>query len=392
MPEGLTRRYMTAKTTRPLALYVHVPFCRARCLYCAFPTRPAGPETQTGYIERLCDEMHRYFETNPTWSVRTVYVGGGTPSTLNKADIGQLLDTIGNITPKAEEITFEVNPHFDDLPKLPLLIEKGVNRLSVGVQSLNDNELAIAGRLHTADDARRFLAACREVGFNNISIDLIHGLPEQTFDSFRSTLEETIDFAPEHVSLYVLSIESGSRMGRLPKGMLGGLHIPDGDVQADMYDLSRERLTDAGYQQYEISNFAKPRFNCMHNLAYWSGDEYLGFGPGAASYIDGARYRRISNVDAFLAAQRDGKNTVEFLECLSTHRAAAEALVMGLRMSVGINRRSIETRFGVNLTDLCGEALNRYEEQGLLEMDEEIIRLTDRAYFVSNAIFRDIIL
>ena len=323
--------------------------------------------------------------------VKTVYVGGGTPSTLSIADIDLLLKTVHAYATDAEEITFEVNPHPDDLPKIPALLQNRVSRLSVGVQTLNDEELGIVGRLHTAEDARKFLAACRDVGCGNLSIDLIHGLPQQTIKSFEATLRETIEFGPEHLSLYGLTVESDSRLGRLPQRQVRGLRLPDSDRQAEMYDLARELLKNAGYLQYEISNFAKPGFACRHNIAYWSGGEYIGFGPGATSYVDGARYRRISNVDAYLSAQRDGKNTTEFLESLSSRRAAAEALICGLRLAEGISRRSIETRFGVRLTDLCGEALDRFEKAGLLEVNDDVIRLTDRAYFVSNAIFRDIV-
>jgi oxygen-independent coproporphyrinogen-3 oxidase len=342
-------------------------------------------------VENISSEIDRHFKSHPGWGIKTVYVGGGTPSTLNTADIDLLLNTIRRIGPDAEEVTFEVNPHFDDVPKIPGLFRGGVNRLSIGVQTFNDTELAIAGRLHSADDARHFLRECRDAGFENISIDLIYGLPEQTVETFETTLKETIDFGPEHISLYALSVDPGSRLGRLPKGMLTGLNLPDGDMQADMYELARNLLKSSGYTQYEISNFAKPGFHCRHNLTYWFGQDYLGFGPGATSYIEGTRYRRLSDVDAYLAALRTGRNTVEYLESLSTQRAAAEALVMGLRLADGINRRTIETRFGVRLTDLCGDVLDKYEEQGLLKMDGENIRLTDRAYFVSNAIFRDII-
>lgn len=382
---------MKSSAGRPFALYIHVPFCRARCLYCAFPTRPAGAATQTQYIELLCKEMGRYFESNPGWMVNTVYVGGGTPSTLNTADIDLLLETVHSIATEAEEITFEVNPHPDDLPKIPTLLENGVNRLSVGIQTFDDTELGIVGRLHTADDARRFLSSCREVGCTNLSVDLIHGLPQQTLKSFEATLEEAVEFGPEHLSLYGLTVESDSRLGRLPQRQFKGLNLPNSDSQAEMYDLARQLLRNAGYLQYEISNFAKPGFTCRHNVAYWLGGDYIGFGPGATSYVGGARYRRISNVDAYLSAQRDGKNTTEFLETLSSHRAAAEALICGLRLAEGVSRRSIETRFGVKLTDLCGEALDRYQQEGFLEVHDDVIRLTDRAYFVSNAIFRDIV-
>jgi len=272
-----------------------------------------------------------------------------------------------------------------------VLYERGVNRLSVGIQSFNDTELALAGRLHSSDDALNFMRECRKTGFENISVDLIYGLPEQTLESFESTLEETVGFEPEHVSLYALSIDPGSRLGKLPSGMLTGLNLPDSDGQADMYSLARKILKDAGYNQYEISNFAKPGFHCCHNLTYWFGRDYLGFGPGATSYIDGTRFRRISDVDAYLVAMRSGRNTVEYLETLSTDRAAAEAIVTGLRLADGINRKSIETRFGIKFTDLCGDVIDKYEKQGMLAVDGENIRLTDSAYFVSNAIFRDII-
>ncbi len=382
---------MTTQQTRSISIYIHVPFCRARCIYCTFPTRPAGPATQTRYIEGLTREILGWFESNPGYTVRTVYVGGGTPSTLNHGDIEHLLDTIREVAPDAGEITFEVNPHADDLPKLPTLINNGVNRLSIGVQSFNDEELSVAGRLHDSDDARNFINECRKLGYRNISVDLIHGLPGQTLKSFGQTLDEAIKFSPEHISLYGLSVESESRLARLPERQFRTLDLPDGDGQASMYELARSKLIEAGYNLYEISNLAKPGFECDHNLVYWVGGEYVGFGPGATSYVNGARYRRISNVDQYLAVQDQSKNTIEFIESLSSRRAAAEAIVMGLRLAGGIDRKGIETRYGVKLTDLVGEALYKYESLGLLEISEDNIRLADKAYFVSNTIFRDII-
>ncbi len=346
---------------------------------------------QTDYTERLTCEIEGYFESNPGYEVRTVYVGGGTPSTLGTGDIELLLETIRRIAPAALETTFEVNPHLDDLLKIPVLLKNGVNRLSIGVQSFDDGELAIAGRLHDAGEAREFIGACRDYGCSNMSFDLIHGLPGQTVQSFGMSLEESVKFDPEHMSLYGLSVESESRLARLPEKQFRSLALPDGDNQAEMYHLARRLLGEAGYEQYEISNFAKPGFSCRHNLVYWSGGEYMGFGPGATSYVNGARFRRISDVDNYLSAQSNGKNTVEFMESLSTRRAAAEALVMGLRLAEGIDRHGIETRFGIKITDLVGEALIKYQEQGLLEVSEDTIRLTDRAYFISNAIFRDFI-
>ncbi len=382
---------MTATQTRSVSLYIHVPFCRARCLYCAFPARPAGPSTQTQYVECLCGEMEKYFESAPDARVDTVYVGGGTPSTLGIGDLELLLAAVRQLAPDASEITMEVNPHPDDLPKIPILLENGVNRLSIGVQSFNDEELSLAGRLHDSEDTRQFIKACRECGCSNMSFDLMQGLPGQDIESFRSSLEEATGFEPEHISLYSLTVESESRLGRLPERQFRTLNLPDGDDQARMYDLARQMLRAAGYEQYEISNFSKPGYRCRHNMVYWSGGEYVGFGPSATSYVGGARFRRISNVDGYLEAQAQGKNTIEFMESLCSRRSAAEALVMGLRLSSGIDPKRIETRFGVKLTDLVGEALEKYRDEGLLVMDDESIRLTEGAYFVSNAIFREII-
>jgi oxygen-independent coproporphyrinogen-3 oxidase len=383
---------MNAKIVRPLALYIHVPFCRARCLYCSFTSRPAGPSTQAEYIERLIFEVEKYFASNPGWSIDTVYIGGGTPSMMSVPDIRRLMSTVTGLAPRAVEITFESNPHPDDIDKLEALRASGANRISVGVQSFDDTELGLAGRLHTSGDAERFLDACRKAGFDNLSIDLIHGLPNQSPDSFRKSLERAVEFHPEHLSLYGLSIEPTSRLGRLPERLVSGLRIPDGDTQAEMYDFARYYLAEVGYGQYEISNFALPGYECRHNLVYWSGIDYIGFGPGAASYIDGARFRRISDIDLYLSAQREGKNTVEYLENLSSERAAAEALVLGLRRAGGVDRRTIETRYGIKLTDLCGEAIERHREAGLLEVNDDNIKLSERAYFISNAVFRDIIL
>jgi len=382
---------MTNREERPISLYIHVPFCRARCLYCAFPTRPAGPGTQTRYVEGLSREILSWFDTHAGFRVETVYVGGGTPSTLSPGDIELLLNTIRKVAPNASEITFEVNPHADDIEKIPTLLANGVNRLSIGVQSFDDGELGIAGRLHDSNDARMYLTSCREFGFGNLSLDLIHGLPGQTLESFKHSVNETIKYSPEHISLYGLSVDPDSRMGRLTPRQFADLEIPDGDRQADMYELASSSFIDNGYIQYEISNFAKPGFECRHNIVYWLGDEYVGFGPGAASYVDSTRFRRIANVDQYLAAQSEKKNTIEFLENLSTRRAAAEALVMGLRLADGIDYRRIENKFGVKLTDFIGDIIQKYSDQGLIEIGEENIKLSGNAYFISNSIFSDLI-
>ena len=382
---------MTDETLRPLGLYIHIPFCRARCLYCRFPARPAGTFTQTRYVENLSEEIRKWFSANPGWSVRTIYIGGGTPSTLSSSDIELLLKTIKELCPGVEEITFEANPHPDDIAKISTLYKNGVNRLSVGVQSFIDSELGDSGRLHTADDTRIFLKECRNVGFTNISLDLIHGLPKQTVQSFELSLNEAIEFGPEHFSLYGLMVESDSRLGELSPSVVAKLEIPDGDTQASMYDIARKSLSENGYSQYELASFSLPGRECAHNLLYWSGNEYIGFGPGAASYISGARFKRIYDVNTYLDAQEAGKNTIEYLESLSSDRAAAEAIVMGLRRTQGIDRKSIETKYGIKLTDICGDVIDRYEKAGLLEVADDSIRLKDTAYFVSDAIFRDII-
>lgn len=383
---------MDGKQDRPLALYIHIPFCRARCLYCAFPSRPAGHSTQTRYVEDICREIEGFFSINPGYRIETVYVGGGTPSILFEGDLKYLTDAINAIAPDAIEISFEANPHIDDLPKIPVLLENGINRISIGVQSFNDSELGTIGRLHSADDAREFIRCMQSYGCWNFSIDVIHGLPGQSISTFEKTLDETIGFNPAHVSLYGFSIEPDSRLGHLPQAQFASLGTPDGDTQAEMYNLARRKLMGAGYEQYEISNFAKPGFICRHNMVYWTGLEYVGFGPGATSFLNGARFRRISNVDIYLEALRDRKNTIQFVENLSTNRAATEAMVMGLRTSKGISRKGIENRYGIKITDLVGEALEKYREQGFLEVDDENIRLSDRAYFVSNSIFSDLIL
>ncbi|HEX9746581.1 MAG TPA: radical SAM family heme chaperone HemW [bacterium] len=382
---------MNGTADRSLGVYIHIPFCRARCLYCRFPARPAGTFTQTKYVENLVKEIGRWFSSDRGWMVDTIYVGGGTPSTLGSADMELLMKKVMANSPMAVEVSYEVNPHPEDINKIAILRKNGVNRLSVGVQSFNDVELGQSGRLHNSDDTRAFLKRCREEGIDNLSADLIHGLPKQTIESFRESLEELIDFGPEHVSLYGLMTESDSRLGELPEALIPSLSLPDGDDQASMYDLAREKMQEAGYIQYEIANFAKPGFECRHNMAYWSGGEFIGFGPGAASYIDGARFKRIYDVNKYLDALDGEKNTIEYFESLSSDRAAAEAVVMGLRKTEGISLNSIETRYGIKLNEIIGDVFSRYHDAGLLDIADDNVRLNDKAYFLSDAIFREII-
>ena len=391
-------------------IYIHIPFCRSRCSYCDFATGAYEGQLAERYVSALTKEIST-FKLMPALGaleakigdiqigdsrdgdeaardVDTIYFGGGTPSLLTPAQVERILHAVYEhfrIAPDAE-VTLEMNPGTVSLEIVKEFRACGINRASFGLQTFNDEQLRRLGRTHTADDARRTLSILCEAGFDNVSFDLIAGLPGQTLRQWAQNMDEALALRPAHLSLYLLEVHEGTplaeqlRRGRWPQ--------PDADVAAEMYQLLIERTRAAGYEHYEISNFCLPGHEARHNLKYWTNAPYYGFGSSAHSY-DGAR-TRWSN-------ERDAARYVELIETrgsardetneLSTRDAGAEALYLGLRLRRGVDLRAHQTQFGTDVRREYADDLSRFREADLVELSGDHLRLTPSGLLLSNEVF-----
>ncbi|MFC1953422.1 radical SAM family heme chaperone HemW [Chloroflexota bacterium] len=370
---------------RNIALYVHVPFCRHKCPYCSFVSYDSREADIPLYVDALKNELIRRADGE---YIRSIYFGGGTPSLLSVRYVGDLISTISSLfsLDKGVEITIEANPGTINRAYLAAIRELGVNRLSLGVQSLNDRELVLLGRIHTIAEARDSIQHARSAGFDNLSLDLIHGLPGQTLSNWQRTLEEAIMMRPEHLSLYSLALEVETPMGRaLSEGSMTEL---DPDISADQYELAEDLLAAHGYTHYEISNWALPGSECRHNLTYWRNLPYLGVGVAAHSCLDGHRLANTKNLDKYLE-DFSGKSALvpEMDEEISPELELAETVILGLRLGEGINPDDIHRRFGIDTVVHYRQQVEEMVQAGLLERADGYIRLTRRGRLLSNEVF-----
>src|SRR6267378_4917857 len=392
---------------RKLGIYVQVPFCQTKCTYCNFHTGVVASSRFAPYVEAVCREIREHRELlqaagisedlagkahSREWmrheaAVDTVYIGGGTPSLLDPAHLQDILDAIretfaGNL----EEVTLEADPETVQAEKTAVWARAGINRVSFGLQSFSDKELVAAGRMHRRADIYRAVPILRKAGIRNISFDLIAGLPHQTKESWRQSLDELVALAPEHVSVYLLEIDEGSRLGK--ELLQGGRKysagaVPSEDEMADYYEMAQVALGAAGYHHYEISNWAKPGFESRHNLKYWRRDPYRGFGAGAHSFSGTERWANAHDAAAYVTAVQGGRLPVEQQERLTAESALEEELFLGLRQLDGIDVGRIERDYGVTLT-------GRFDPlalAGLVERDGPVVRLAPEKLSVSNEVF-----
>lgn len=372
-------------------LYLHIPFCLRKCPYCAFVSKQAAAGDIGSYVETLLQEMRlvtRHYTASAP--LKSIYLGGGTPSLLTPHQISLLLQQaeslfgIGNNS----EITMEVNPGTVDAGMLTGFHQAGINRLSIGVQSFDADMLELLGRIHSADQARQAFAAARAAGFNNIGMDLIHSLPGQNMAMWQKELQQAIDLAPEHLSIYGLTVEEETpfALRYQDENML-----PDEDTSADMYEAADSILAAAGYEHYEIANYARPGFRSQHNSGYWQRDGYLGLGAGAHSFIRSNRYGvRLGNnadIDQYCRDIADNRLSHQDLQTLSRADAMAEFMFLGLRISDGVTAEGFQREFEATIEEVFGAQLNRLYQQGLLTIADNRIRLTSRGMLLSNQVF-----
>ena len=376
-----------------LGIYIQVPFCQTKCTYCNFHTGVVARERYEPYAGAVCSEIPETREFRGE-VVDTIYVGGGTPSLLDSAALAKMLDALrGHYSVEAPEVTLEADPETIDLQKAAAWLAAGFNRISMGVQSFHDNELRAAGRMHRRADIFRALEALRGGGFENVSMDLIAGLPHQTRESWELSLNELLAIRPEHVSIYLLEIDEGSRLGR--ESLAGGRRygaatIPSDDDQAEFYESACERLAAAGYEHYEISNWALPAKRSRHNLKYWRREPYLGFGAGAHSFDGATRWANVHDSARYVKMITIGGSTREQVEPVTPEQALDEEIFLGLRQLEGIDLDVIAARsngeFSRRGTKLR-EGIRRLEVEGFVETAGSRVRLAPSRLTVSNEVF-----
>lgn len=371
----------------PLELYVHIPFCVRKCQYCDFLSGPSDEETKDRYIEALLKEI-RAAEHTEDYEIVSVFIGGGTPSALKAEAIASIMRTLQEQFFFCEdaEVTIEANPGTVDLKKLTIYRNVGINRLSLGLQSTDAEELKLLGRIHSYEEFLKSYEWAREVGFSNINIDLMFAIPGQTGEAWRQHLYQVAELNPEHISAYSLIIEEGTPFAEQ------NLDLPDEDTEYQMYEDTAEILERYGYRQYEISNYAKQGYMCRHNAGYWQRREYLGFGLGASSLYRGMRFSNTRRMQEYLKESRNSDQIRKDVTVLSRNERIEEFMFLGLRMTEGISEKKFEENFDVRLMDVYGDILQKYEETGFMEHIETKWRLTRKGIHVSNHILADFLL
>lgn len=374
------------KKNNPLGLYLHVPFCRRKCLYCDFCSFAGqSDDTMDRYVARLCEELIVRAPEAIGHTVDTLYFGGGTPTLLSPSHFVCLMDTIRTHYPLADdvEITAECNPATADENKLRALLPLGINRLSIGAQTANDEELQALGRIHTWEQTKETVRAARAAGFDNLSLDVMFGIPHQTLDSFDRTLNEILSLSPEHISAYSLIVEPDTPFFEAGDA----LPLPDEDTVCNMSELLLSRLRDAGFARYEISNFSKDGKHSRHNLHYWNMDDYMGFGPAAHSLVGRVRTGHSRDLAAYLA----GKDTTEPEEMLDDKTARDEYVMLRLRLTEGVDKVEFFSRFDKDFDAIYGLSAAPYIARGLLIDSPTRIAFTDQGFSVSNTVLSELL-
>jgi len=382
-------------------IYIHIPFCERKCTYCNFNTTDFFEALAARYIDAVAREVSYWGErlereNDNRVQVDTIFFGGGTPSIVEAAQLALLTRRCTEafeVSPDCE-VTIEINPATFSREKVEGWLDAGINRASVGVQSFIDRELVSLSRTHTSGDARRTIALLREAGLNNISLDLIAGLPEQSLEDWQYNLHEALSIRPEHLSLYLLEVKEGTQLhGQIKRGVRAR---PDDDLAAEMYRMICDATEAAGYEQYEISNFAlfdesnisRPSpYRSAHNLKYWTGAPFYGVGCGAHSYDGQARWVNVLQTEAYIEQVNSTGHAIRERNTLSSTDRAAEALFMGLRLSEGINLNAFQSEYGIDVVERYRDDLPRLADAGLVKFDEGRLMLTPAGRLLSNEVF-----
>lgn len=385
---------------QPLSVYIHIPFCLRKCPYCDFLSAPAGERERDAYVRSLCGEIRAEAAHYGGYAAATVFLGGGTPSLLSGEQLARIFAALRDCYAFLDkpEITMEMNPGTISAERLAQYAECGVNRVSIGLQSADNAELAMLGRVHTWEEFLAGYELCRKTGFDNINIDLMSALPGQTLASYLETLRKTVALRPEHISSYGLIIEEGTPFYEM-YGETDGAErgraaapapLPDEETQLSMYKETKRLLAEEGYRRYEISNYALPGRECAHNRVYWERGEYVGFGLGASSMAGGRRWSNVRSSEAYRELPDGAKKTKP--HTLSVREQMEETMFLGLRMMRGVSEKTFLDTFHRPLGEVYGEVIRKHCAQGLLVWENGAVRLTDRGIDVSNYVLADFLL
>ena len=375
------------KENSSMEIYIHIPFCIRKCDYCDFLSGPSGPEEQADYVQALLREIQAV-EEGEGRSVSSIFIGGGTPSVLDERLLGDILREIRNRFKMEEdaEITIEVNPGTANIGKLQAYREMGINRLSIGLQSPEDRELKILGRIHNYGQFLETYQEARTVGFDNINIDLMSAIPDQTYEGWVKNLRTVAELEPEHISAYSLIVEEGTPFAARK------LNLPDEDTEYNMYEATAQILKEYGFEQYEISNYARKGRKCRHNVGYWTRQDYLGFGLGASSLYGKERFANTADMKKYLKNSKNPEKIREKEPSLTREDEMAEFMFLGLRMTKGISKADFQRCFGCTIESVYGEVLEKYESMELLLEKDGRIFLSREGIHVSNSIMAEFLL
>lgn len=377
--------------TESTSAYIHIPFCEHICYYCDFNKVFLEGQPVDEYIEALLTETRLSLEQYPVKKMETVYVGGGTPTSLNAKQLDRLLSGLRELLPyKNGEFTVEANPGDLSGDKLDVMKNYGVNRLSMGVQTFDDRLLKKIGRKHTAKDVYDTIQLLEDKNFQNVTIDLIYALPGQSLDSFRDTVRRALELDLPHYALYSLILENQTMFMNWVRR--GKMQLPEQEVEAQMYAETIEAMEKAGRMQYEISNFAKPGFESQHNLVYWNNQNYFGLGAGASGYLANKRYKNRGPIQHYLKALNNGQLPVLEEESLTQKEQIEEEMFLGLRKILGVEKKVFEERFGQSIVSIYGEVIEDLKQQNLIIESDTNIRLTKQGLFRGNDVFEQFLL
>ena len=372
---------------QPLGLYIHIPYCIHKCGYCDFNSHPIKQDEMDHYIDALVVEMKHYAKiyTN-TNIIKTIFLGGGTPTTLNPFQLERILkECVNEFTIASNaEITIEANPATVGIELMKSIRTMGYNRISIGVQSFDKAELKLLDRAHGPKEIHSTVDCARKAGFDNLSLDLMFAVPNQSLSSWENNLNKALEKNPEHLSTYNLTIEQGTAFSKLQSN--GKLIMPDDDHQLELYKRTIERLTKKGFHHYEISNFARRGKECKHNITYWENKNTLGLGAGASSYMNGTRFKNINLPAHYIRQVKEKKIAVEHSETLELRQAMGETIMLGLRLLQGISIHQFEKRFQISFIKLFRNIISALKEKELVIIEKDYLRLSQKGLFWADSV------
>jgi oxygen-independent coproporphyrinogen-3 oxidase len=382
---------------KDISIYIHIPFCIKKCTYCDFISFDNKNSLKEKYIDSLLKEISLYISALEQYNLKSVFFGGGTPTVINERSIDEILQNIykafkidkEDISESGIEVSIEGNPGALTERKIKKYLASGVNRLSLGLQTINTDELQVMGRIHTAEEFYNSYNLARKNGFENINIDIIFGIPGQTVNTFKKTLNAVIEMNPEHISCYSLKLEEGTKLYKRVKTK--EIQEISDEMDRKMYHLAVSELKKAGYIHYEISNFARTGFECRHNKVYWTGGEYLGLGAGAHSYMNGTRFNNKESIEEYINMLENSEKPVSNEEKLSIEEKMSEYMILGLRLIKGISISGFEETFHEDISAVYGKKIDLLLKKKLIKKDENSIVLTKKGLDLANQVFIEFI-